>query len=310
MPADNPEDLPGSGILLPEFEITCTTVFDWSCPPPLNLGSPGDNGSGGFGGGGNDGSKPKGDEKLCEPLFEDCIPFPGDELTPDFPDDQIIKDPSFEDTTADCIYEKLKSIDGFKELASKFEGLGTEFDVVLKIGATRDPKANGQAWWRGPDKPIEITFNEANMNRSALEVARTIVHEMIHAELYRAINTLNPTEKELEFRETFNTYVLMYRGPGDQQHNLMADKWVTEMGKILNDVHQLLDPDGYNTFKNYYYPNNIPKRFYESVAWDGLQGTIAWNLMKNITTTPPIKSPYDIIKQDLYNAEAGRKDCK
>ena len=113
----------------------------------------------------------------------------------------------------------------------------------------------------------------------------------------------------MEFRETFNTYVMMYRGPGDQQHNLMANEWVTEMGKILNDVHQMLDPDGYNKFKNYYYPNGIPKRFYESVAWEGLTDTIAWELMKSITTTPPIKSPLEIIEQDLRNARSGLGNC-
>jgi hypothetical protein len=132
---------------------------------------------------------------------------------------------------------------------------------------------------------------------------------MVHAEMYRAINTSNPTEKELDFRETFNTYVVMYRGSADQQHNLMADEWVTKMGEILKDVHQMLDPNGYNTFKNVYYPNGIPDHFYKSVAWEGLTDTIAWNLMKNITTTPPIKSPYDIIKQDIENVRQGRKIC-
>jgi hypothetical protein len=236
-------------------------------------------------------------------------PISGLEVECEELEEEIIKDPSFVGTTADCIYEKLKSIDGFKELASGFDGLGTEFDVVLKIGATQDASANGQAWWRGPNQPIEITFNEAKMNRSALEVARTIVHEMVHAEMYRAINTTNPTEMELDFRETFNAYVMMYRGSADQQHNLMADEWVTKMGEILKDVHQMLDPIGYNTFKNVYYPNGIPDHFYESVSWIGLKETIAWNLMKNVTTPDPIKSPYEIIMQDLYNAEGGLKDC-
>ncbi|MCH7415906.1 hypothetical protein MM213_20565, partial [Belliella sp. R4-6] len=55
---------------------------------------------------------------------------------------EIKKDSTFIGTTADCIYEKLKSIDGFKDLASGFEGLGTEFDVALKIGATQNASAN------------------------------------------------------------------------------------------------------------------------------------------------------------------------
>ncbi|MCH7415878.1 hypothetical protein MM213_20425 [Belliella sp. R4-6] len=225
---------------------------------------------------------------------------------------EIKKDSTFIGTTADCIYEKLKSIDGFKDLASGFEGLGTEFDVVLKIGATQNASANGQAWWRGSNQPIEITFNKIKMNRSALEVARTIVHEMVHAELYRAINTTNPTEKELDFRETFNTYVMMYRGSADQQHNLMADEWATKMGEILKDVHQMLDPEGYNLFKTTYYSNGIPESFYESVAWDGLQGTISYNLMQLVEANPPTLpvAPIDRITQDISNAQSGLKECK
>ncbi|MBM3426656.1 MAG: hypothetical protein FJX97_06655, partial [Bacteroidetes bacterium] len=88
---------------------------------------------------------------------------------------QIIKDPSFKETTADCIYEKLLSINGFKDLASKFKGLGTEFDVLLKIEPTLKPTSNGQTSYKGPNQPIEITFNQDRINRSALEVARTIV---------------------------------------------------------------------------------------------------------------------------------------
>ncbi|UJP66443.1 hypothetical protein [Mongoliitalea daihaiensis] len=303
-PADYPKDLPDAGVLLPQYEVTCTTIFDWSCPPPINLGSPGDNGSGGFGGGGNNGPTPEGDEKLCEPLFEDCIPFPGDELTPDFPDEQIIKDPSFEDTTADCIYEKLKSIDGFKELASKFEGLGTEFDVVLKIGATRDPTTNGQAWWRGPFEPIEITFNEAKMNRSALEVARTIIHEMIHAELYRALNTQNPTNSDLSFKETFEDYTRQFIGDNDSHHNYMADYWVDKMADILERIHPQLGYSELNNFlSSWAYPSGIPKDFYKALAWDGLkyENVRGW---KNKTTDEK-----DEINSHIDKAKYGTNSC-
>ncbi len=225
------------------------------------------------------------------------------------PEDQIFKDPSFEGTTADCIYEKLKSIEGFGGLASKFEGLGTEFDVKLKIGQTQNNTVNAETRYKGVGQPIEITFNQGKMNRSAIQVGRTIVHEMVHAEMYRAINAANPTEVELDFRETFNAYVMMYRGSGDQQHNAMANEWVTEMGSILSDVHQQLDPARSNSFKNLFYPNGIPDHFYESLAWEGLEGTLAWNLMQNITAPSTMVSPKDVIAQDLRNAEAGLKNC-
>jgi hypothetical protein len=64
--------------LLPEFTIDCVKIFDWSCPHPLILGTPENIGSGQSILGS---SKPylTNDDKLCEPLFEDCIPFPGED---------------------------------------------------------------------------------------------------------------------------------------------------------------------------------------------------------------------------------------
>jgi len=278
---------------IPEYGIECFEIIayeDPNCSDQYNSGS-GPGTYTGPGGGGGSGSGSGGLPTL----------LPEDEL--------IRKDPSFQGTNTDCIYEKLKSIDGFKDLASKFEGLGTEFDIKLKIGQTQSSTANAETWYKGVGQPIEITFNQTKMNRSALQVARTIVHEMVHAEMSRAINTSNPTEVELDFRETFNAYVMMYRGTGDQQHNAMANEWVTGMGSILSEVHQKLDPAGYDAFKNIYYPYGIPDHFYKSVAWEGLSGTLAWDLMQNITASPPLTSPRDVINQDLNNAGSGRKDC-
>lgn len=259
---------------------------------------------GGYTGGGGDGTSPSGGGSTgttyCDNtnhFGSDCIPFPEEDF-------EIIKDSSFINTTADCIYEKLKSIDGFKELAAGFEGLGTEFDVKLKIGATQDPNANAQAWYRGSNQPIEITFNEANMNRSTLEVARTIVHEMIHAEMYRAINTSNPTAKELDFRETFEAYTIQYVGDNDSHHNYMADFWVDRMADMLEQIHSQLGYSSLNDFlKTFAYPTGIPKGFYRGLAWEGLkyEDVKGW-INKS-------KEQQDEINFHIDNAKYGTKNC-
>ena len=161
---------------------------------------------------------------------------------------QIIKDPSFKETTADCIYEKLLSINGFKDLASKFKGLGTEFDVLLKIGPTLKPTSNGQTSYKGPNQPIEITFNQDRINRSALEVARTIVHEMIHAEMFRALNTQGLADSDLSFKETFEEYTRQFFGDEDIHHSYMADYWVDKMADMLELIHPQLGYLGLNDF--------------------------------------------------------------
>ena len=185
---------------------------------------------------------------------------------------QIIKDPSFKETTADCIYEKLLSINGFKDLASKFKGLGTEFDVLLKIGPTLKPTSNGQTSYKGPNQPIEITFNQDRINRSALEVARTIVHEMIHAEMFRALNTQGLADSDLSFKETFEEYTRQFFGDEDIHHNYMADYWVNKMADMLELIHPQLGKSSFEDHMNYSegYPNGVPKDFYKAIAWEGL----------------------------------------
>ncbi len=185
---------------------------------------------------------------------------------------QIIKDPSFKETTADCIYEKLLSINGFKDLASKFKGLGTEFDVLLKIGPTLKPTSNGQTSYKGPNQPIEITFNQDRINRSALEVARTIVHEMIHAEMFRALNTQGLADSDLSFKETFEEYTRQFFGDEDIHHSYMADYWVDKMADMLELIHPQLGKSSFENYMNYSegYPNGVPKDFYKAIAWEGL----------------------------------------
>lgn len=71
------------------------------------------------------------------------------------------------------------------------------------------------------------------MGRSALEVARTILHEIIHVEIYGAINTNSPTTEDLSFRDTFEEYTKRYSGNNAIHHNLMADKFVKYMADVL-----------------------------------------------------------------------------
>lgn len=217
---------------------------------------------------------------------------------------QIIKDPSFKETTADCVYEKLLSINGFKDLASKFKGLGTEFDVLLKIGPTLKPTSNGQTWYKGPNQPIEITFNQDRINRSALEVARTIVHEMIHAEMFRALNTQGLADSDLSFKETFEEYTRQFFGNEDIHHSYMADYWVDKMADMLELIHPQLGYLGLNDFLiPWAYPQGIPKEFYKALAWEGLmdEDVRAWN-NKSVEQK-------DQIEFHLEKAKYGTESC-
>jgi hypothetical protein len=228
-----------------------------------------------------------------------CIPFPEER-------DQIIKDPSFEGTNADCIFEKLKSINGFNQVSGRFDGVTSELDVIFKIGATQNPNATGQTQWMGStSRPIEITLNQNRLGSSALEVARTILHEMIHAEIYGAIKTNIPTTEDLSFRDTFEEYTRRFSGNDAIHHNLMADKFVKYMADVLQQIHPQLGGSAYADFMNYPggYPNGVPREFYEALAWTGLKDA---NVLAYQALSPTKKAE---ITEHLRKAETGRKSC-
>ena len=101
-----------------------------------------------------------------------------------------------------CIYNKLKSSStGFKNAIKKFE---PDFPVAhLKfdmddIGASRGrtiPPDNGTLENGSPDYVITILLNNNNTNngvskRPNLLIAKTIAHEVLHAEMFRKLLTL------------------------------------------------------------------------------------------------------------------------
>jgi len=208
-----------------------------------------------------------------------------------------------------CLYNKLRENSYFESMASKFEGVSPDVHLTLDL-ASFNKQFNGKAQWQGTGKPIIITINSANLgNRSALEVARTIIHEMFHAEFYRAVKSNMPTSGDILFRDTFDQYVKMYMGTADQHHNLMADRYLDVMADILADIHKKLDYVAFAQVMKDVYPNGIPKSFYKSLAWEGLKETRAYRVMEKITVQPPLKSPLQKVKEAQEFARYGLKNC-
>lgn len=254
-------------------------------------------------GGGGGGSGPS--DTFCDDTNCNEFPSPGSGF-PLEEDDQIILDASFvEDENAECIWDKLMQIHGFQKIAGQFAGVKSEFDVVLKIGQTANSSATAQTQWMGNNSPIEITFNQNQMGRSALEVARTVLHEMLHADFYRAINTHSPTLSDISFKETFEEYTRQYAGDGAIHHNLMADRYINYMANILQEIHPQLGGDAFSDYMNYPggYPNGIPRAFYEALAWDGLR------LVEIKGWTNKTETEKSNIQMHINNAQSGRKSC-
>lgn len=104
----------------------------------------------------------------------------------------------------------------------------------------------------------------------ALGAARTLIHEYIHADMYRKLYTENSlSAADADFKTTYEAYEAG-KFEATSQHNSMADLYVFSIRDALKDFHKNVLTDDYN-----YLTNNgaipLPDTFYEALAWQGLK---------------------------------------
>ncbi|SFT73280.1 hypothetical protein SAMN04489724_1898 [Algoriphagus locisalis] len=239
------------------LDTTFSKVCEW-----VNVGGGISSGSGGSGGGGG------GPSQYTPPTLPS-------------PNLRIEKHKSFKDNEKlMCILGKLELTQFVKNLAIIGE-TSVSRNVVLSVGKTIDPKAAAETNDFYGFNNIVITINSTQLNRGSLEIAHTILHEIIHAELYVAIGNKKGTAIDANFEYNFNKYVELYYkeyGDADVHHNYMAEKIVDRMSDVLKLIHPYL---GKQEFLNdpevkKAYPHGLPPDFYKGMAWNGLKWTDKW----------------------------------
>ncbi|MBR9916692.1 hypothetical protein GYB29_03150, partial [bacterium] len=103
----------------------------------------------------------------------------------------ILIDSTFKNNPClDSVYQQAGQAITFKNILQNFD---EEFSVAhLKLSAgvsQTNPGANAVTL-APKDYIIEIMFNPNKLNRSKLEIARTLIHELIHAEMWRKVMSL------------------------------------------------------------------------------------------------------------------------
>ncbi|RTY96282.1 hypothetical protein EKL32_02730 [Flavobacterium sp. GSN2] len=169
---------------------------------------------------------------------------------------------------AKCINDLLnKNGDSFvKNLVSNFQG-ESEFDIKIvskdNVFSTETGlEVNGKTL--PPNNNvivIEISTSKTNDN-AALEGARTILHEYIHADIFRKLNTIYDASGTLDFKKTYEAY--------GNQHGTIAELYLNSMKEALKEFHQNVLTDDYNKYTNYY-GETPTDAFYEAMAWGGLR---------------------------------------
>lgn len=170
---------------------------------------------------------------------------------------------------AKCLNDLLdKNGDSFvKNLLANFKGT-SEFDIkiVSKDKVFSDEtkeEINGKTMYdrSNPLMTIEISTSRTN-EHAALEGARTILHEYIHADMYRKLYTKDVTNIEvLDFKKTYEAY--------GNQHGAIGALYIDSMKEALKAFHRNVLTDDYNKYTNYY--GTPTDAFYEALAWGGLR---------------------------------------
>jgi hypothetical protein len=210
---------------------------------------------------------------------------------------KIIIDKSIDDDPClSKVYSQAGKAPTFQNYLKKFDGNFSVANLKLETSSSLPNTIN--AITSAPSNNlITITFNSNNLNRPALSVVRTFIHELIHAEIFRKLlecsglpNLNYPNYTDAQWRNFIvnlrNNYPGLYdyylrysfnvpagQVATEQQHQLMAQNYRNMIVQALKE-----------------YNNNLPESLYQALAWEGLTGTVAWNNLSqqqkaDITTT-------------------------
>ncbi|QTE21314.1 hypothetical protein [Polaribacter cellanae] len=177
-----------------------------------------------------------------------------------------------------CVYKKLEDNNLLKKTLQRFKGKtpnnliwNQESNLTIRDKNGNNVLVNGYTKY-GESYNITILLNtEQSINRPSLAVARTILHEAIHADIYRKIkengglifsnNLWTINGSRANFPSLFDAYNEDTKNP---YHNYMAKYYrealelgLKEYAKSIGETHT--------------------NKFYEDMAWAGLLDTKAWS---------------------------------
>ena len=236
-------------------------------------------------------------------------------------DDEVILDSSFKNNTkVNCIYEKLKTLNNsfISSILEDFDNnkiarLRFKIDNIPQVvpgiynKAKTLPRYNGN----GNLRTFDIVLDQNYVNSAtAIEIAYTIIHEAIHAEIMERciqlgiITEMNYTSVDYEASANFGNGVIISNNLGDILFALLMEKYSVyltttpntttnwhhdiftafgyrdRMKEDLAEIHPLID-DSTNPFFTIllYSPlsSMSSNQYFDLLAWQGLHGTEAYN---------------------------------
>lgn len=250
----------GVNIVLNEYcmwtKVTCGNYTTWteSCWTKYDMSVSNDSDSGGGGSGeGNYDSIGNSDSGSPDPTPEPKI------------DDEKLK----ENPCAELAWNLLMNNFTFQNLVNKFIGsnslVNISFEVIPNLTDKNGNPCQGKISEKLGDTYIISIDSGFASHANTMEVARALLHEVIHAEInyYFDLCGQDLTRFQQCYPEMYLRWQAYgFRNVGAFQHGEMTDYYRTTMKDILKSI----------------YPG-LSESMYDAATWGGLMSTSAWNAL-------------------------------
>lgn len=182
-----------------------------------------------------------------------------------------------DDPRLSCIVDKLALSEFVSSIAEFTKTKGQNSPVTLKLGNTSG--LNGQAE-KNPDGTFTIVINEETVaGMSSLAFAKSIFHELVHVEIWRALENGGITPLP-NFPANLDAFIKLYGSDKESHHSYMAEVLLPSMGRELMLLHQTHFPEDFkklNDYATYAYPKGVSINYYINLFWGGLKGSKAYD---------------------------------
>ncbi|NBL65365.1 hypothetical protein GV828_09165, partial [Flavobacterium sp. NST-5] len=187
---------------------------------------------------------------------------------------QVIIDPSFSNNSILMnVYNLFGGMPTFKNYLQNFEG---SFSVAhLKLAAASDLPDNANAQTSLPENyVVTITFNTDNLNRPNLSIARTMIHEIIHAEIFRKLLS-NYNQPSLDGLTYSDIIAMKDNFPGIYDYYIRWRQNIPAGMNINSAQHQMMAQHYRNIIVQAMkeFDNSYSEELYQALAWVGLMGS-------------------------------------
>ena len=210
-----------------------------------------------------------------------------------------------DDPRLSCIVDKLALSEFVSSIAEFTKTKGQNSPVTLILGETTkgiDGKPSNGTSTGNADGTFTIVINkDAKALWSSLAFAKSIFHELVHVEIWRALENGGITPLP-HFPANLDAFDKLYGSNENAHHSYMAEVLIPTMGRELMLLHQTHFPEEFKKFNDHVtwaYPKGVSVDFYENLFWGGMDGTKAYEEFKKSTKFSNYQRDVNLLSTNL-----------